>query len=183
MAGFTTQINTFNKNKFKILLSNFPNLTKYKWDIHIFNNYLKSFQIPDLSIPMLTSVFGHDRQLHPSPIGSRDLQTITVEFQIDEEFKNFNAAYQWLFQMRNGMLSDRTDLQKSALLRLDSIDEIQIITYNNNKEPVSKFSFIQCILNNISSLPLDYSQAEIGTFTCTFEYEKINFELLNEKEK
>ena len=69
MAGITTSINDFNKNKFVVRFSNLVNFTGIDLDTHILDNYVRSVSIPDLSIPMLTSMYMHERQLHPNPIG------------------------------------------------------------------------------------------------------------------
>ena len=81
---FVEDINTFNKNKFLVRFSNFPNFTNFKLNMNVLNLYVESVTIPDLSIPMLQTVYMHERQLHPASIGARELQAVTITFQIDE---------------------------------------------------------------------------------------------------
>lgn len=177
-----TSINTYNKNKYQIRFSNFPNFTNKKIDMNIFNLYMQSFTIPDISIPMLNTVYMHERQLHPASIGDRDLQTIMITFQIDEEQRNWYAFYSWIWFMRHGMPCGKTNLDDEELLRMDCIDTIEVIHCNNNGEVISKMKFQHCILNNLSSLEMNIQTSEIGTFTATFEVESIDLDLLTDEE-
>ena len=141
MAGITNSINTYNKNKYQVRFSNFPNFTNKMIDNHIFDNYLQSVTIPDMTIPMLTSMYMQDRQLHPNTIGKRELQTITMTFQMDEEQKNWYAFYSWLYFMRHGKSCGKTNLKGDELIRMDCIDTIEILHCNNNGEVISKMKF------------------------------------------
>lgn len=176
-----TSINTYNKNKFQIRFSNFPNFTGHKVDMNVFNLYLQTFTIPDISIPMLNTVYMHERQLHPNPIGERDLQTITMTFQVDEEQKNWYAFYSWIWFMRHGMTCGKKNLDEE-LLRLDCIDKIEVIHTNNNGEIISKMCFGHCILNNLSSMEQNVQTSEIATFTATFEIETLDLDLMTDEE-
>lgn len=176
MPGITTQINEFHKNKFVVRFSNVPNMTGYKGiDIHVLNNYLKAITIPDLSIPMLFSTTGQYRQLHPSPIGSRDLQTLTVEFKLDEHAFNYWLLSTWLYQMRHGHTCGKTSLKGEELLRMDCIDAIEVCFLDNDGHVLSKIRFKHCIINNLSSVDLKYGTAELGTMIATFEVEELEF--------
>lgn len=183
MPGLTTQINNYNKNKWKVRFSNIPNMTGQKIDIHVLNNYVREFNVPDITIPMLTSITGHERQLHPNTIGSRDLQTINIAFTIDEHMYNYWLLYTWLYQMRHGKtLPDRTNLDGVPLVRMDCIDVIELCLLDNDKKIISKMKFHHCILNNMGALDLKYSDSELGTMVCTFEVENVSFEVNTEGE-
>lgn len=179
---FVEDINTFNKNKFLVRFSNFPNFTNFKLNMNVLNLYVESVTIPDLSIPMLQTVYMHERQLHPASIGARELQAVTITFQIDELKKNFQAFYAWMYYMRYGQTCGKTNLKGEELLRMDCIDTIEIVFLNNKNEAVSKMVFGHCILNNLSSMELTKQQSEIGKFTATFEVETIDLEVIKEEE-
>lgn len=182
MAGITTQINDFHKNKFQVRFSNIPNFTGRDIDIHVVDNYITAFNVPDISIPMLTSISGHLRQLHPNTIGSRDLQTINLEMKIDEHMYNWWLMYSWLYKMRHGATSSRTAEGTEPLVRMDSIDTIELCLLDNDGHIVSKLRFHQCILSNISSLDLKFSDAETGTMVLTFEVEEMSFDVETEED-
>jgi len=183
MPGITSQINDFNKNKFMVRFSNVPNMTGYdKIDVHVLNNYVQAFNIPDVSIPMLTSVFGHERQLHPNTIGSRDLQTINMEFKIDEHMFNFWLMYSWLYNMRHGKTCGKKSLKGEELVRMDCIDCIELCLLDNDNHLISKLRFHHCIINNISALDLSFKSSDLGTMVVTFEVEDMSFHVETDEE-
>lgn len=183
MAGITTSINDFNKNKFVVRFSNLVNFTGIDLDPHILDNYVRSVSIPDLSIPMLTSMYMHERQLHPNPIGARELQSITVEFKLDEELKNFYYFYCWIDAMRHGETCGKKSLKGEELLRMDCIDAIEIVSLNNDNKIQSKMKFKHAILTNLQNVTLEYGTSDICTFACTFDYETIELQLQNLEDK
>ena len=179
MAGITTQINDFTNNKFIIRFSNLVNMTNYDLDTHILDNYVRNVTIPDFSIPMLTSLYQHERQLHPNPIGARDLQTINVEFQLDERMMNYYLFREWIYWMRFGEPVGKTDLKGRELLRMDCIDAIEIVSLDNNNKIISKMKFKHAIINNLSNLSLQYGSASVVNYIATFDYENVELMLEN----
>lgn len=180
MAGITTQINDFSNNKFIIRFSNLVNMTNYDdLDTHILDNYVRNVNVPDFSIPMLTSLYQHERQLHPNSIGMRDLQTMHVEFQLDEHMMNYYLFREWIYWMRFGEPVGKTDLKGKPLLRYDCIDAIELVSLNNNNKIISKMKFKHAIINNLSSLSLQYGSASPVNFVATFDYENVELLLEN----
>ena len=179
---FVEDINNSNNNKFYVRFSNFPNFTGRKINMNLFNQYLESVTVPDLSIQMLHSMYLHDDQKHPASIGKRDLQTLTMTFQVDEARKNWYAFYCWLWYMRHGQTCGKKSLIGEELLRYDCIDTIEVINLTNNNEVVSKLKFGHCILNNISSMELTCQTSELSKFTVTFEVETLDLDLLTNEE-
>jgi hypothetical protein len=179
---FVDDINTYNKNKYQVRFSNFPNFTGKTVDMNIFNLYIQSITIPDISIPMLHSMYMHEDQRHPNPIGDRELQTVTITFQVSENQQNWYAFYAWIVFMRHGQTCGKTNLKGEELLRMDCIDTIDVLNFNNKNQLISKMTFGHCILNNVSSMELQFSTSEIGTFTVTFEVETIDLDLMTDDE-
>ena len=179
MAGITTQINDFTNNKFIVRFSNLVNMTNYELDTHILDNYVKNVSVPDFSIPLLDSKYLHERQLHPNPIGARDLQTINIEFFLDERMMNYYYFYCWLYWMRFGEAVGKTTAKGDELLRMDCIDAIEIVSLNNNNKIMTKMKFKHAILNNMAQLSLQYGSADPVTYVCTFTYENIELLLEN----
>jgi hypothetical protein len=175
-------INNSNNNKFIVRFSNFPNFTGHRLNMNNLNQYLESITIPDISIPMLSSIYNHERQLHPATIGQRDLQTLTITFQVDEARKNWYAFYSWMWYMRHGQTCGKTNLKGEELVRMDCIDTIEVINLTNNGEVVSKLKFGHCILNNVSSTEFTCQSSELSKFTVTFEVETVDLDLLTNEE-
>ena len=179
MAGITTQINDFTNNKFIIRFSNIVNMTNMELDVHILNNYVKNVSVPDFSIPMLETFYQHERQIHPNPIGARDLQTMNIEFFLDERMQNYYLFYAWIFWMRFGETCGKVNLKNEELLRMDCIDAIELVSLNNNNQIVSKMKFKHAIPNNLAQLSMQYGSADLVTYVVTFTYEQIELLLEN----
>lgn len=182
MAGVTQSINQFNKNKWIVRFSNMVDFTDLNLDSQILDNYVKTVNLPDITVTMLTSEFGHNRQIHPNPRGARDLQTINIEFIMDEEGKNFYYFWIWLMSMRAGKPIGKVSVKGDVLLRLDQIDCIELCLLNNDKVMVSKMKFFDCIPTNLSSLSLETGQKNIASFVVTFDYENMEFQPLTVEE-
>lgn len=179
MAGITTEINDFSNNKFVVRFSNIVNMTDYKLDDHVLNNYIKQVSIPNFNIPLLDTKYLHERQLHPNPIGARDLQTINIEFKLDEQMRNYYLLQSWIYYMRYGKTSGKTNLKGDELLRMDCVDAIEIVSLNNDNKIISKMKFKHAIIQDLSSLSMTYGSADIITFQATFSYELIELLLDN----
>lgn len=179
---FVEDINNSNNNKFIVRFSNFPNFTGKKLNMNNLNQYLESVTVPDVSIPILHSIYLHEDQKHPSPIGARELQTITMTFQVDEARKNWYAFYAWAMYMRYGYPCGKKSLIGEELLRFDCIDTIEVINLSNNNEVISKLKFSHCILSNISSAEFTCQTSELSKFTVTFEVETLDLDLLTDEE-
>ena len=175
-------INTYNKNKFLVRFSNFPNFTGHKLNMNVINLNVESITIPDISIPMLSSDYLHEHQLHPASIGKRELQTVIMTLQCDEKQINYHAFYKWIWFMRHGMTCGKTNLEGEELLRMDCIDAIDVIHYNNKGVPVSITKFIHCILDNLSSIELTKQQSDICKFNVTFKCEGVDLDILTNEE-
>ena len=179
---FVEDINNSNNNKFIVRFSNFPNFTGKKLNMNNLNQYLESVTVPDVSVPILHSIYLHEDQKHPSPIGARELQTITMTFQVDEARKNWYAFYAWAMYMRYGYPCGKKSLNGEELLRFDCIDTIEVINLSNNNEVISKLKFGHCILSNISSAEFTCQTSELSKFTVTFEVETLDLDLLTDEE-
>ena len=180
---FIEDINNSNGNKFIVRFSNFPNFTGKKLNVNnLLNQYLESVTVPDISISMLSSMYMHERQLHPASIGARDLQTITMTFQVDEARKNWHAFYAWMWYMRHGQTCGKKSLIGEELLRFDCIDTIELINLSNNNEVLSKMKFGHCILSNLGSAEFNCQTSELSNFTVTFEIETLDLDLLTDEE-
>lgn len=182
MAGVTQSINNYNKNKWIVRFSNMVDFTGLELDSHILDNYIKTVNIPDLTVTMLTSEWGHERQLHPNPRGARDLQTINMEFKMDEEGKNYYYFWMWLINMRGGNAIGKKTVKGDALLRLDQVDCIEVCLLNNDKVMVSKMKFYDCIPTNLGSLSLETGVKNEATFAVTFDYENMELQPVTHEE-
>lgn len=178
---FTTTVNSFNNNKFKVCLSNFPNLTDIPNDqlpLAVIENNLKSITLPDITIPLLETHYGQEVSYSPNPIGAKQLNTFTMTYIVDDLGLNWWLFYVWVLKTRAG-IAVRNDLRGLPLLRDNCIESLRVYLYDNNKQVQSKFEFKRCFLTTVSSVDLVSGESEHKTFTLTFQCENFDLKLQN----
>lgn len=181
----TQSVNQYNKNKFRVCASNFPNLTDIpdeQLDLSSIHNNLRGITIPDLTLTAIDLQMGQEHQLHPNPIGARELNTFTLEYMADDKLLNWYIFYCWIVKTRAG-IATRKGLDGYDLLRDNCIDSLRVYMYDNNKQVKSKFEFKRCFLKSISSMDLKNGTSDHATFTLTFDYENFDFKLQTSLDK
>lgn len=177
MSAITTTVNNYNNNQYKLVFNNWPNLTGKALDMSVFDNNVKSFTIPDISSPLLNTQIGHIKQLHPNPVGYRQLNAFHVTFNVDDKLLNYYAAKCWVAGSRVGeRKSDQT--LPGNYLRYNRIETVELQNFDNAENLVSRMLFKRVFITNLGNLQLQFGQSELATFTCTFEYEECDFEVL-----
>lgn len=177
----TTSVNNYNTNQFRVIFNEWPNLTGKPLNQSVFNNNVRSITIPDINIPMLNTQIGHIQQYHPSPIGYRQLNKISVKFRVDDKLLNYYAAKCWIDGSRTGIRKENKNFPDD-FLRYNRIETMEIQNMDNAENVVSKMLFKRVFLTDISNLTLQYGASENAEFTCTFVYEECDFETLVEKD-
>lgn len=177
MSNVTSTVNNYSGNQFKVIFNTWPNLTGKELDTVVFDNNVVSFTIPDISGPLLNTQIGHVKQLHPNPVGYRQLNAFNVTFRVDDRLLNYYAAKCWISGSRVGVRKSNKNLPNDYL-RWNRIETVELQNLDNAEHVVSRMLFKRVFLTNISNLTLRYGQSENSTFTCTFEYEECDFETL-----
>ena len=178
---FTNTVNHFNNNRFLVCMSNIPNLTDIpdsQLPLAVFENNLKSLTLPDITLSLMNHSVGNAIQYHPAPVGSRDLNTFTMTYIVDDKALNWWVFYMWVLKTRAGV-SIRNDLHGVPLLRDNCIDSLRVYLYDNNKQVQSKFEFQRCFLTSCSQVDLVSGESEHKTFTLTFQCENFDLKLQN----
>lgn len=140
MPNYTTEVNNYQKNKFKIVLTNWPNGTDLETlNMSVFNNYIRSFAIPDLSINTMTTTNVLSTQIHPAATGNKDFQLITIEFNIDEYMQNWYAAYMLLICTKFNISLGKKNAKNEEVLRENVIDCIELQSLDTEKRIISRF--------------------------------------------
>lgn len=179
MADITSSVNNYSGNQFRVIFNQWPNLTGKKLDTSVFDNNVMSFTIPDITGPLLNTQYGHVKQLHPNPVGYRQLNAFNVTFRVDDRLLNYYAAKCWISGSRVGERKSNKNLPYD-LLRWNRIETVELQNLDNAENVVSRMLFKRVFITNLSNLTLRYGQSENSTFTCTFEYEECDFETLVE---
>ena len=161
-------INTFHQDKWKINFSNIPSLDNTFKDLNLYDLYVKSVTLPDVN---MTETFEHFKTFivrHPVIDANQNLSQLQVTFKVDEQLKNYYNMYNFLMNLKNGKKVT------NDLIRLNTIDSIDIIILDNQKRNNTILSFKNCFLLSLSSLSLVYGDSTNVDFTCNFSYESNN---------
>lgn len=166
---FNRTLNNFTKNKYALVLSNFPNLSSIpdsEIDMSAFDTKVQSLELPNMTLPILHSYWQHEDQKHPNPVGARDSNTLSIEWILDDKLMNYFLFYSWIKGSRYGKAA------RDDLLRDNCIDRIDVYALDNALFPSAKISFFRVFLTGLGSLPLQFGDASVVTFNTTFEYEQ-----------
>ena len=88
--------------------------------------------------------------------------------------QNWYAAYMLLVNKKFNISLGKKNLKGEELLRRNVIDCIELQSLDTEKRVISALKFSPCLLNNISSLDLNFQESSQATFTCTFKYEQLD---------
>jgi len=170
--------NTFHNDKWQLLISNIPGVDDMS-ELRYYNNYIKSFTIPEYGISEIPSVGPFGFQVRHQVGGMKkntDLSRLVVEFKVCEDFRNYLYMFKWLRDVRYGDLDDGS---YTGLIRNYAIKRMVLSLLNNHKVAIAKIHFTKLLLLNVSSIILNMGNSEEVTFICEFSYEEIEHETID----
>lgn len=174
-------VNTFHQDSFKVSFSNFPVILETETlsginqpiDMRIFDYYVKNVTIPDQSlqvteIPMLNRV-----QLQPISRGNDNLNSVTVEFKVDNAFRNYFMFYTYIRQMRTAE-PDVDVFYKNV------IHEMFVDAHANVGEKMVRLKFTNLFPISTGTLSLESGASQELTFAVSFVYEEFTVEMIDQ---
>jgi len=169
--------NVLHSDKWRITFSNIPTMNDVS-DMRYFDNYVKSCTIPNYSIGEILSQLPMGMQIR-HPLGgmkrNQDLSTLSMTFKVSEDMYNYIIMFIWIQQLRYGQINPKHD----DYFRKYTIKRIIISMLDNEKRTVSEIRFTNVFLSDISQLDLNFGSTEELSFTCTFSYEEIFYDIKN----
>lgn len=171
--------NLQHSDKWRLNISNMPGFVDQSQDlnnIQIYENYVKAFTFPDISLELVQSRFRNYGIHHQiSPVNG-DLSDISITFKVSEGLWNYYYLYDYIQSMREGLDVD----PKEKFFRNDNIKALSITFLDNEKRPSTRFVFSNCFITNISSLNLTNGVDQELDFTLTLKYEDYTLEPIEE---
>ena len=166
-------INTFHSDSWTCTFSNVPSLSEQS-EIAQFDNFVKSFVIPDYNMEEIYSDFKDFRIRHPAaPKINNNLGQVQIEFKLNEDMSNYLTLFEYMRQLKYGELP-ASYLDK--LIRNYTIKSIILAPTDNQKREVATLRFTEAFLLSLGSLGLTTGSAEELTFTCLFSYQELLYE-------
>jgi len=165
--------NTFHSGGWKLNISNIPLMTKTS-DMKYFDNYCTAIVVPDYNImEYISSGPEGETERHPINRINEDLTQLQVDFKISEDFKNYLYLFQWMLSLRYREI----DTSRDPRLWQNTIDRITLTLLDNQKEEIGSIYFTEARLISMSSIALDHGAETEVSFTSSFSYREIGFEL------
>ena len=161
--------NTLQQDKFTMAFSNMPSLENNKQlDTKMYDEYIKSIVLPDMSLEVVNSDFMNDSYKLPNSRANDTLSDVTMEFFVSEDLTNYYNIFNLIKQLRYGMKNPSVDY-----LRNNTIKAIDIFILNNENENIAKMRFTEALPISVGQLSFDMGNSEDIIFPVSFMYEEV----------
>jgi len=169
--------NVLHGDKWKVIFSNIPSLDDISY-MKYFDNYVKSCTIPAYTIGEIISQLPEGFQIR-HPLGgmkkNQELGQINITFKLSEDMYNYLILFTWIKQLRYGKINPK----HNGYFRDYNIKKLIISMLDNQKRVVANLIFTNAFLMELGSLDLTYGSTDELSFTCTFSYEEILYDIKN----
>ena len=160
-----SNLNLSRNNKFGLNFSNFPGLSN-KDMRELIEAFVHKLEIPAYVLEFTTSRYKGTEILQPVSQKNTDLESFTVTIGVDSNFKNYFSCQQLINKLRYGQIPE-------GQLNQYNIASINLSYHDNNSNPVKILTFTDAFIEQISSLSLEFGDADLPTFDLTFRYREI----------
>lgn len=138
-------------------------------DLHI-----KRFSLPQMEQSSTSVSFrGYEKQI-PSKVINYATKELTIEFFVDEKWRNYKALYQWMSSME-GTLNPVTDEKTTSISPSDYVP-LRIYLLDNYKKKVIQFLFSNCWIKVFNEIALEANDSSEVTASFTFCYDQFTIE-------
>ncbi len=147
--------------------------------MYMYDNFVKTFTLPDYNMEEMTSNLRGFKIRHPlgGIKANENLSPINIEFKLIEDMSNYINMFEYMRAMKYG---DTTKfVTEEEYFRSNTIKSINLTMMDNQKRPIAVWRFTNAFLLTLSSLSLSQGTAEEITFSCTFSYEEIFYDLIS----
>ena len=172
----TGTINRFHQDKWQGNFSNVPSVKGNKVDVQLYDLYVKSVVLPNMSLDTQNSDLMNFSVRQPTARVNDQLNFLTLEFKVDEYLENYYSLYEWMQIFKYGVQTDTEEI-----LRLNTIKAIEIFLLDNQKRKKGVYRFTECIITDLGSLNLEMGSSEEVTFGVSLVYEEVKFEKIVEQ--
>lgn len=171
--------NVQHSDKWRLVFSNLPGFTPDSlsnfMNMDLFENYLKSFTFPGLSVELLNSSFMNYEVRHPISKINSSLSDVILTMKCSEDLTNYYYIYRWILDLRNQ--KNTTD---SRLFRYNYIAEMKLIFLDNQKREKVKHTFTNCFITSVGSLSLGFGSTDEMSFDLNISFEDYAMDVVTE---
>jgi hypothetical protein len=171
--------NAQHSDKWRLIFSNLPGFQpedlSNSLNMDLFENYLKSFTFPGLSVELLNSSYMNYEVRHPISKINSSLSDVVLTMKCSEDLTNYYYIYNWLLKLRN-----QKNIGDRELFRYNYISEMKLIFLDNQKREKVKHIFTNCFITNIGSLSLGFGSTDELSFDINISFEDYSLDLVTE---
>ena len=157
-------------NGFKFNIAKLPEITYF----------ISRAAIPSISIPSGTTNTPLSDIKHPGD--KLDYASFTIEFQVDEQMRNWNVIYFWMLglgfpedhaQYERWLNLDRNQLGRNPAAKL--VSDAYLMPLSSAMQPLQTFTFVDLFPVSLSGPDFDATDTDnsIAKASATFEYSYI----------
>ena len=166
-------------SSFYMTFTNVPGVDKDS-TLKYFDDFVRSVSIPSYAVNIYaTGLMQHD-ELHPLQRQNDDLGDVSITFKVSEDFRNYFMIMYWMQALRAGvdLMGNKDQLSPMGpRLKRNVINELDVFILDNQKVPIIKIRFTNCLPSDISGIDLSYGSDEEMEFTLSLKYEEIIIEM------
>lgn len=138
--------------------------------------------IPTISVPAIEVRYG-SQSANYSSHSRPNYPPLTVNFVVDNEFKNYYILWKWLAELndpREGDYNGTPSKQQTrrAQLNLGLNTEYQttmsILALNEFNKTVAEFTYYNCFITNLGGINYSYRDGEIIETVAEFQYNQLD---------
>lgn len=136
--------------------------------------HLVRFSLPQM-IQATTSIpyKGYSKEI-PTKVINADTKELTLEYIVDEEWKNYKSLYTWMSAYEGALNPVTTDVTEN-ITPSDYIP-LHIYLLNNDKKKVISFLFEDCWLKVFNEISLEANNPDVVHHSFTFAYDQFLIE-------
>lgn len=164
-------VNTAHNDRWRFSFSNYPNVDK-SVDMDIFDNFVKSCTIPDLSIDEQYVDFRESRFRYSGSRYNENNSPLIIEFNVTENMENYLYVFEHMLELKSG----RNNVYSKE--RENVIKTIDVFMLDNHRREKARILFTNCFPINLNALDLRYGSSEEMIFSVTYTYDEMKFERL-----
>ena len=152
----------------------FPLETRLGTSYNNIDLHIKRFSLPQMEQSSTTvSYKGYEKQI-PTKVINYGTKELTIEFFVDENWRNYKALYQWMSSVE-GALNPVTDEKIESISPTDYVP-LRIYLLDNYKKKVIQFLFENCWIKTFNDIALEANNSGEVTASFTFCYDRFTIE-------
>jgi hypothetical protein len=180
-------LNRSGKDKF-ILVLNLPRILKKDKSVKIDELQISIFGtiVPSIQVPAVEVRFG-GQSVNVSSHSRPNYPPLTVNFIVDNNFKNYWILWKWL-NVLNTARNSLYDGTKNKEITIDQKTEdgvlleyqanFSIYGLNEYNEKIVQFNYYNAFITNLGNIDYNYQTPELINTTAEFQFNQLDVELL-----